>query len=329
LVNSWFVIVNPRAGGGKGEVDWPLIKGLLTKEGIAFGFALTEHKHHAVELTVKAINSGYRQLIAVGGDGTLNEVVNGIFIQQSVPPAEILVGVIGVGTGNDWFRMYEIPYRYADSVKAIKNRKVFYQDVGVVEYYESSVKHKRYFVNTAGIGFDAEVALRTNRLKDLGRHGFLLYLTSILRALFSYKTTRINVNVDGRHLQDKIFSITLGICRYNGAGMLQVPFAISDDGMLDVTVIRRISKLDALTSIPRLYNGKILKHSRVTGLRGQIVEIMSIPSTNLEADGESLGETPLRFSILTRAIGVVVAENFDAKDNCPSVNQEKQTISAV
>ena len=175
-------MVNPRAGAGKSVIDWPVISRLLNMYDIRFSHAFTEYKFHAVELTVQAIVKGYRNIVAVGGDGTLNEVVNGIFIQKTVSPSDITVGVIGVGTGNDWFRMYEIPHNYEECVRAIKNKRVFKQDVGVAEYYESSVRHTRYFINAAGVGFDAEVARRTNRLKDLKR-GALLYILSLIKRL--------------------------------------------------------------------------------------------------------------------------------------------------
>lgn len=291
-------------------LDWPKISRLLNRYDLRYAHAFTEYKYHAVELTIQAIKNGYRNIIAVGGDGTLNEVVNGIFIQQQVDPLLITVGVIGVGTGNDWFRMYQIPHNYEECVKAIKACQVFRQDVGVVEYYESSIRHRRYFVNAAGVGFDAEVARRTNRLKDLGKRGALLYILSLVKALIRYRSTRINVNVDGHHFQDKVFSLTIGICRYNGAGMMQVPLALSDDGLYDVTIIKRISKLNVLANVHRLYNGTILRHSKVVGLRGKTVEVMSIPSVGLEVDGESLGETPLRFTILPQSLNVVIGDHF-------------------
>lgn len=310
LKNNWFIVVNPRAGGGKGRIDWPMIEGLLAKYDIGFDVAFTEHKHHAVEITVKAIKSGYNKLIAVGGDGTLNEVVNGIFIQKEIAPSEILIGVIAVGTGNDWFRMYDIPVGYEECVKAIKAEYVFKQDVGKVEYWESMVQHSRYFVNAAGIGFDAEVAQRTNKLKDLGQHGAILYMLSLLKALLGYHHSKLNISVDGTDVQENAFSLTLGIGRYNGAGMMQVPNAIANDGLYDITLIRKISKLGVIKNIHRLYNGSILNHPKISSYRGEVVEIKSDPPIKLEADGESLGESPFRFTILPEAINVIVSEGF-------------------
>ncbi|MFO8021020.1 MAG: acylglycerol kinase family protein, partial [Perlabentimonas sp.] len=104
--SNWFVIVNPEAGSGKAFHHWPGIKEELSRANINYTHVLTERKFHAVELTVSAINKGYRKIISVGGDGTLNEIVNGLFIQKKVEPTDVTIGVIGVGTGNDWLRTY-------------------------------------------------------------------------------------------------------------------------------------------------------------------------------------------------------------------------------
>ena len=160
MADKWYAIINPHAGSGKGKTDWPQIESLMRANGLAFDYVFTTHKYHAVELTVNAINNGYKKIIAVGGDGTLNEIVNGVFIQQKYPTAEVIIGVIAVGTGNDWSRMYNIHNTYEGRVNALKNGKLFLQDVGKVEYEESMVKQSRFFANAAGVGFDAEVARR-------------------------------------------------------------------------------------------------------------------------------------------------------------------------
>ena len=113
---KWFVVVNPTSGGGKGLTDFPHISKLLRDNDIRHEAVFTEHKHHATALTVQAINAGYRNIIVVGGDGTLHEVVNGLFIQQEVDPKEVLLAVIAVGTGNDWVRTVGIPARYSEAI---------------------------------------------------------------------------------------------------------------------------------------------------------------------------------------------------------------------
>lgn len=308
--SKWFAIVNPKAGGGKGFADWPRIKNLLHKHHIDFDFQFTQRKYHAVELAVWAINNGFEKVLVVGGDGTLNEAVNGVFMQQKKRVQEILIGVIGVGTGNDWQRMYSFPRSYDGKVEAIKNENTFLQDVGKVDFFESRVNQSRYFVNTAGLGFDAEVALGTNRLKENGRKGKVLYMLSMLSALISYQSTLASISIDDQKFGGKTFSVTLGIGKYSGGGLLQVPFAQPDDGLFDITIISNIKRWDVVRNIYRLFNGTILKHPKIEGYQGKEIFVSSRPPVNLEVDGESLGTSPFKFTIIPKSIKVVVGADF-------------------
>ena len=126
---KWFVVVNPISGSGKGLDDYPQISKLLRDNGIACEAVFTEHKWHATELTVSAVEAGYRHIIVVGGDGTLHEVVNGLFIQKQVAPSDVTIAVIAVGSGNDWIRMHGIPTHYSEAIRTIKEGYTFLQDV--------------------------------------------------------------------------------------------------------------------------------------------------------------------------------------------------------
>ena len=152
---KWFAIVNPVAGSGRGLTDWPQISKLLRDHHIVPEYAFTERKYHAIELAVEAVNNGFRKIIVVGGDGTIHEVVNGLFIQKVVPTQDVLLSVIAVGTGNDWIRMFGIPRKYSEAIRAIVEGHSFLQDVGKISYYQSSYKQTRYMANVAGVGFDA------------------------------------------------------------------------------------------------------------------------------------------------------------------------------
>ncbi len=316
--DTWFAIVNPKAGGGRGLNDWPKIQKHLADEGVKYDFCITKHKYHAVELTVKAIREGHRKIISVGGDGTLNEIVNGVFIQKEVPTIDILIGVIGVGTGNDWQRTYSIPNNYFEGIRAICEGRTFLQDVGVVNFFESKVFHTRYFANVGGVGFDAEVAQATNSLKESGRKGRLLYIISLLKVLLNYSSSIVSISIDGKPIGGRFFSISLGICKYSGSGMIQVPNALLDDGLFEITVIEKLTRLDVIRTIPRLYNGSILKHPKIKGYQGKNIVISSRPPVMLEVDGESLGTSPFTFGILPRAIRVVVGADFKTVTHQPS-----------
>lgn len=305
---KWLVVVNPNAGKGKGRKDWHMISGLLEKEGIQYERVFTERRSHAIEVTHTFIDKGFRKIIVVGGDGTMNEVVNGVFNQKNVPVSKIILGMITVGTGNDWGRMFGISTDYAKAISTLKKCTTFMQDAGIVKYHHGEKKESRYFINIAGLGFDALVVEKTNRQKDKGRKGVFLYFWNILTNLLFYKFTVTEIIVDGQPIKNEIFSISLGIGKYTGGGMMQTPNAIPDDGLFDVTVIKRMRKGEIILSLKRLYNGTILDHPKVESYTGKKITIDSEPKIYLEVDGESLGHSStFEFDIVPRSVQIVTA----------------------
>jgi len=303
---DWFVIVNPNAGKRKGEKDWLEIAAQLTAAGIEFVNVFTEHRNHAVLLARKYIENGYRNIIVVGGDGTLNEVVNGIFTQAHVSASDITLAMIPVGTGNDWCRMYNIPNDYKQAIKLIIKRKIFVQDTGNIKYISGNGKEvTRYFINMAGMGFDALVAQKTNKQKDLGKSNPLSYVVNIFSSLFSYTFTKVTILLDNEKVVSDIFSMSVGIGQYNGGGMKQTPGALPDDGLFDMTLIKPIGKFKIIRNIIKLFDGSFTRLPEVSTYRSSKIIIHSEPPMYMEADGESLGHTPFVFSILPQSLNVV------------------------
>lgn len=302
---EWFVIVNPNAGRRKGEKDWLQIATLLNEAGISFKNVFTEHPNHAVKLTRKYINAGYRNIIVVGGDGTLNEVVNGIFTQNKYNTTDITLAMIPVGTGNDWGRSFNIPSAYHEAIAVITRGNNKLQDAGRVHYQVDGLQKQRHFINMAGLGFDAMVAKRTNRVKQEGKSGPFSYIISLFSSLINYNDKKVLVKMDDAQLNADVFTMSVAICRFNGGGMMQAPNAIPDDGLFDVTVITRLSRLLVIRSVNKLYDGSFVKMPQVKTFRSQKVEIQSDSPLYLETDGESLGHTPMMFEIIPLAIRVI------------------------
>jgi len=302
---KWIVIVNPNAGSRKGKKDWDIISKLLLSYSIDFAAVFTERKRHAIEITGKIISEGYRRIIVVGGDGTMNEVVNGIFIQKLCPSRDITIAMITVGTGNDWGRMFGIPQDYEGAIKLIIDGRICLQDAGAVTYFHGTEKGKRYFLNIAGLGFDALVVKRTNRAKDRGRSSKTIYYWTLLRSLFSYRHTATDVVIDGKRIENNTFSISLGIGRYSGGGMMQTPNALPDDGLFDITIIKNMRKGEMIRSLKMLYDGSILNHRKIEAYTGKNIKIDSDPLIHVEADGESLGHSPIEFDIIPESINVI------------------------
>jgi YegS/Rv2252/BmrU family lipid kinase len=304
--DRWLVVINPNAGTRKGEKDWEKISRLLTDNEFDFHPVFTERRLHAMKVTMDFIQRGFRKVIVVGGDGTMNEVVNGIFKQKIVPSTGIMLGMISVGTGNDWVRTFNIPTDYPGAVEVLRRESTLLQDAGIVKYQNETCEKSRYFINMAGLGFDGLVAQRTNKDKDLGRTNPLVYLKNLIYSLFAYKSSQTKLTVDGQVISDKIFSISIGIGQYNGGGMRQAPDARPDDGLFDLTLIKDMKKLSVIASMRRLYNGTIGQHKRVMTLVGKFVRIESEIPVLLEADGESLGHSPFEFQIVPKSVKVIV-----------------------
>ena len=305
--DKWLIIVNPNAGIKKGARDWTLISRLLNEANIEHLCVLTEHRNHANLLVSEFLEEGYRNIAVVGGDGTMNEVVNGIFMQHHVSASAIKLGMIPVGTGNDWCRTFGIPFDYKAAIQILKKEKTFLQDVGKINYYRQNDPQLRYFINIAGMGYDALVAKKANLLKEKGKGGPFAYFYFVFASLFQYKFIEAVIDVDDQQVfKGEIFSMNVGICKYNGGGMMQVPDAIPDDGLFDVMLIKKASKWVVIRHTSKLYKGTHVKLPIVNTYRGKSVRIRSIGKIYLEADGESLGHSPFFYEILPRSLMVVV-----------------------
>ena len=303
------MIVNPNAGVKKGTKDWPKILRILREEKVDFDFQLTTCRGHATQIAAEAISNGLRNICVVGGDGTLNEVLNGMMVHQDVLSTEITLGMIPVGTGNDWCRMFNIPFDYLKAVHILKLRNTFLQDAGKVTYYHQEEQVTRFFMNVAGMGYDALVAKKTNMLKEKGLGGPLTYMYFVFASLFQYKFIEAVIEVDGKPAyKGEIFSMNVGICKFNGGGMKQVPFAIPDDGLLDVTLIKKTSKWMVVRYARKLFDGSLVNLPMVETFKGENIRIRSIGKVFLETDGESLGHTPFTFTILPGSIRIVTGK---------------------
>ena len=315
---KWLVVVNPKASVGKSEKDWPMIKEILINEGIEFDDIHTEYSGHAIEIVRDAIvEKGYRKFISVGGDGTNNEVINGIFTQNQVPTNEITMAALPIGTGNDWRRNFDIPLEYDQVVKIIKAGHTYAHDVGKLTYYNDGDTKIRYFLNAAGTGLDEKVCRSTNLMKQQGKGGTIRYLISLVQCIWTYKVSHIQLFVDDELVfDDNILSVSIGNCRYNGGGMMMMPTAVPNDGLLDVTVIKKVSIFKFAANMKNIYDGSFTKKiNEVKTYKGKRIRIVSIPPHSLmvETEGENLNNSPFDFEILPTAINRVIPKETTPK----------------
>lgn len=316
--HKWLVVVNPKASVGKSERDWPIIKQILIDEGIEFDDVLTEYPRHAIEIVRNAIvEKGYRKFISVGGDGTNNEVINGIFTQDAVPTTDITMASMPIGTGNDWRRTFDIPLEYDKVANIIKEGHTYAHDIGKLTYYDNGDTRIRYFLNAAGTGLDEMVCHSTNRMKQQGKGGTIRYLMSLVKCIMTYKVTRIQLTIDDELVfDDYILNLSIGNGRFNGGGMMTVPKAIPNDGLLDVTVIKKVSIFKFAANVKNVYDGSFInKLNEVKTFRGKKIHIVSIPphSLKVETEGENLNNSPFDFEVLPKAINMVIPKETGQK----------------
>ena len=309
--SSWIAVINPNAGGGRVAKEWPLLSNMLKDRGFSFEEVFTTHRYHAVELVIYSLKRGFRNFISVGGDGTLHEIVNGIFYQKEVPVSEITMAVLPAGSANDWTRMYRIPKDYDKAIETVLEERTVMQDVARVEYSQAGVRNSRYMVNVAGVGLDANICLRCNASKDKGKSGDLAYVKAAFKALVSRTSTPTKVVVDGRSFfSGKMFSIAFGIGKYSGGGMMQVPDAVADDGLVNLMVARKVSKIKFLLLFKQLFKGTIYNIKEVTHKTASRVTVITRRPDRVEIDGEVVGTTPMNLEVLPRALRVVVGRDF-------------------
>jgi diacylglycerol kinase (ATP) len=298
------VIVNPTAGANSTHKKWPDISSLLKQSGLRFDFQFTEDRGHAIEIANEAASDGYRHLVAVGGDGTIHEVANGIL--QSKNSSSTILGVINTGTGGDLIKSIGIHMDYIKACGIVNSPNRLLMDVGVVTYQKSGQTLQRFFVNSAGVGFDARVVDATEKLpKWFG--GTIPYLTALFRTFIGYRNETAAYKIgDSAPEEAKILSLVVANGGYFGGGMHIAPEAKLNDGLLDVVVMGNFGKFEILKNLSKVYRGTHSNVPKVKMNRSTEITVESQHKLILQADGEVLGETPASFTILPKSLNLVI-----------------------
>ena len=301
MSKPWFIIVNPSSGNRNTSQQWEEIQQLLNTKKIDFSFVFTQFSKHEIELVDKAILDGFRNIISIGGDGTLHHVVNGIMRQRYVKTSDITIAVIPQGTGNDWIKTYNIPNDVEKAIEIISKKKTILQDIGVLETENKTVS---YFNNVAGLGYDGYIV---NKLKTLKRFGSIAYLLSGLAGLLLYKKSVFKIIFDNRILETNCLMTIFGLCKFSGGGMQFTKDVNSTDGLFDITIAKNLNFFNLVFNLPKLYSGKIVHHKKIETYKTK--EITVIPQTTkpfIQADGELIGTGKVSVKIIEKAINFIV-----------------------
>lgn len=299
--SRWRVIVNPASGRPDGGAGWRAIDAALRDAGIAFDVVHTERPGHGSELARAALVEGCRRIAVAGGDGSVNEAVQGIMGAGLADTREVTLAVIPTGTGNDWARTLGIGRRPADIAQALARGRTMLHDVGAIDLPGRTLA-RRWFINVAGAGFDAYVTERVPRPVP----GAFTYLRIALESLARYRAPHFHITAGDATLDGRLLLAFVANAQYCGNRMHVMPTARTDDGELDVLAVRDLSLTQALPKLVKLYAGRILGDPAVRHVRAGRVRIEADPPALIQADGQIVGETPAEFSLLTQALRVVV-----------------------
>jgi YegS/Rv2252/BmrU family lipid kinase len=299
-------VVNPASDGGGTGRKWPEIAATARGQGIEVVERLTESAGHATALAREAVAAGEELVVAVGGDGTVNEVVNGFFDETGASlNGGAALGVIGRGTGCDFVRTFDIPKRTDRAVATIAAGRRRRIDVGRATCEGPSGPELRMFANIASCGMSGAVAARANATsKRLG--GTPAFLWATVATFAGWRNVEFHVVADGVERTLVANNVVCANCRFFGGGMKIAPDASPDDGLLDVILIGDISKADFVLNLHRLYRGTLGRHKKVEHLRARHVRITPVRTLPAEIDGEQPGTTPVTFEAVPGALDLIV-----------------------
>ncbi|MFL5946879.1 MAG: diacylglycerol/lipid kinase family protein [Gaiellaceae bacterium] len=288
-------LVNPAAENGAAGRRWPELAHRAAALGLSGDALLSERPGHLTELAREAAGTA-DLLVAVGGDGTVNEVANGI------AGLEVELAVIARGTGWDFVRTYGIPRKLDDAVEVALNGRTREIDLGRATYRTwDGGQRGSLFANIASAGMSGAIAQRANETsKALG--GKVSYVWATLAVFARWRNDEVIVRVDGVRHSGRMHDVIVANGRYLGGGMKILPEAEPDDGRFDVLLIGDLTKRDLLLTLPKTYRGTHLPHPKATVLRGAHVEVEAPEPLPVELDGEQPGTTPVSFEVVPRAL---------------------------
>lgn len=319
---AWIAVVNPHAGSGKTISGWKKAQRMLDAKGIGYRAEMTGRPYNAACIAFNSAVSGYRKFIAVGGDGTVHDVLGGImeFIGQATSGpgrpslSDFTLAVIPIGSGNDWIKVHNIPRDPEKVVGLIASGAFSMQDVVRVSFgaagETAGESRPSYMINVGGIGIDAWICRRVNELKARGASGKMLYVSSLLHNLFCYRPSSMRIVCDGSTVfEGPCFSVAFGVGKYSGGGMRQTPGAVLDDGLLDMTVIPPLPTFRIIREAYRLFNGSLLAVRELVHGRYRKIEVTPLGDTSeiVEVDGEVPGRCPVCLEVLPEQIRVLHA----------------------
>ncbi|MGE5652999.1 MAG: diacylglycerol/lipid kinase family protein [Bacillota bacterium] len=299
-----FFIVNPTAAHGKVRAQWPeLLQEIHSQENM-IDWQFTDCPGHATTLTQDAAQNGYQRIVAVGGDGTINEVVEGLAnLPDETRP---VLGIIGLGTGNDFIKTLGIPLDPKQAIERLAVGEEKQIDLGSAHYLGfQGEPQQRYFANIAALGFAADVVVATNAMGKWLR-GTLPYLLGLAKTFAIFRNQPMRIAYDDRIWQGMSSLAVIANCKFFGGGMKVAPQADPCDGFLDIVILENLSKAELARHFPKVYRGDHLQIPQVKTLRARQIEITSETKCLFQVEGDVVGTTPVSLNIVPGRLTVIV-----------------------
>lgn len=305
MENKCFVIINPIAGNGKAKRYWPNLKSYLEKLKIPYERSYSTERGQASAIAGVAVSKAYKTLLVLGGDGTFNEVINGVKNIKKNHSSEIGFILFPCGTGNDWLKTSRPNFEIKNLFDAYLKNQWTYQDVACVAYENGK---KRYFVNSLGIGIEGFIAYKlSEHHRGWIKNPYLKYLKALLLALQNYKARDVEFLLDGNKQSHHLLTLSICLGKYKGGGMMIAPKADLFDGVFHTTLVSKIHLFKVLRKLKALYNGNILE---VKGFESRLHQGMEIQTEGIpmEAEGEYFGQTPAVVSLEPKGLKILAYE---------------------
>ena len=302
--HEWHIISNPTSSYKNRKYEEGFILHMFQKMKIPFVMHYSDEAGKGWALAKELCESGERHLMVFGGDGSVNEVVNGIY-ESGVNTEEVFLAIVPLGTGNDFCRTLGYPKLPYEFLLFMKTAQFSPTDVGTVEtVVGDTVTARRHFINIAGFAFDAAVINETTKGKPK-LFPNAVYLLKLVKVLFSYKATRVTVTTAEGSYSDDLFTVACGNAQYNGNGMRQVPMADPHDGLLDLVTIRNLRRTKVIANVKKLFSGQHISLPEVKVTRTSYVELTSDQPLLGEVEGEMLTTGNYRIRMEGKRINIL------------------------
>ena len=305
--DRWGVIYNPKAGRRKAQKRWKVIRDYMDSRGVQYDYVHSEGFGSVERLARTMANNGYRTIVVVGGDGAINDALNGLMTSDVEDKCAVAMGIIPNGIGNDYAKYWGLDQDdYKAAVDVLINGRLRKVDIGVFGYYDGEKHQTRYFLNAVYMGLGARIVRITNETRRFWGIPLLSYLSSLLLVAFERKLYRMHLKVNDEHIRGRLMAVAIG----SGKGYGLTPSAVPYNGWLDVSLIYRPELRQLISGLWMLQHGRLLNHKTVRPCRTRHIKILRARNAEISLDGRIWFDRhfPIDIKIAHEALTLIIPD---------------------